>query len=164
MYYDAYEKPELEDIEHYGVLGMKWGVRKNPAKAIRKASKKLYKLDRKASRKQRKADKQAYKAEKKMMKSETAWTAEGSAKNYKKSRKLSVKARKSQFKATKASNRAKKWANKMEKYLSGTKVKDIEGLKPEYVRTGKSYALDMMKWGPEYYKRLYGSRNYYKRH
>lgn len=28
IFYNAYEKPELEDIEHYGVKGMKWGVRR----------------------------------------------------------------------------------------------------------------------------------------
>lgn len=28
MIYDAYEKPDLEDIRHYGVKGMKWGVRR----------------------------------------------------------------------------------------------------------------------------------------
>lgn len=28
MFYDAYEKPELEDIRHYGIKGMKWGIRR----------------------------------------------------------------------------------------------------------------------------------------
>lgn len=34
-----------QELRHYGVLGMKWGVRKNPVKAYAKASKKKKKLE-----------------------------------------------------------------------------------------------------------------------
>lgn len=34
------------ELMHYGVLGMKWGVRKNPARAYVKAHKKLRRLER----------------------------------------------------------------------------------------------------------------------
>ena len=34
------------ELKHYGVIGMKWGVRKNPAKAYFKAHKKLRKIER----------------------------------------------------------------------------------------------------------------------
>ena len=33
------------ELKHYGVVGMKWGVRKDPAKAYFKAHKKLRKLE-----------------------------------------------------------------------------------------------------------------------
>lgn len=36
------------ELQHYGVLGMKWGVRKNPTKAYVKATKKQRRLDRRA--------------------------------------------------------------------------------------------------------------------
>ena len=34
-----------EELYHYGVMGMKWDVRKNPAQAYEKASKKMTKLN-----------------------------------------------------------------------------------------------------------------------
>lgn len=39
-----------EYLAHYGVLGMKWGVRKNPQRAYQKASAKYNKLERKANK------------------------------------------------------------------------------------------------------------------
>lgn len=36
------------ELQHYGVLGMKWGVRKNPTKAYVKATKKQRRLDKRA--------------------------------------------------------------------------------------------------------------------
>lgn len=48
---------EYADICHYGVLGMKWGRRKNPSKAFRKASAKADRLHKKSDRLNTKANK-----------------------------------------------------------------------------------------------------------
>ena len=50
IYTSELDKPELneETLAHYGVLGMKWGVRKNPEKAWGKATKELAKRKRAA--------------------------------------------------------------------------------------------------------------------
>ena len=53
MIYDGViNKPPLneETLAHYGVLGMKWGVRKNPEKAFSKAAKELAKRKKKVAK------------------------------------------------------------------------------------------------------------------
>ena len=44
---------EADELRHYGVRGMRWGVRKNPSKAFIKASRKADKLSRHADKMER---------------------------------------------------------------------------------------------------------------
>ena len=56
-----------DELMHYGVMGMKWGVhRGQSAKAYAKASNKLNKMSGKINKYQAKATKKMYKADKKM--------------------------------------------------------------------------------------------------
>lgn len=59
---------EQNALKHYGVLGMKWGVRKDPSKAYSKAVKKKNKLETKAAKTNLKAAKARMSATKKMAK------------------------------------------------------------------------------------------------
>ena len=51
-----------EELKHYGVIGMRWGVRKNPEKAFNKAKKKSIKLKEKANKAAKKQVKAGTKA------------------------------------------------------------------------------------------------------
>ena len=56
-----------DELKHYGVKGMKWGVRRgNSAKAYAKASRKLEKLDRRVEKTEKTMNKRIEKADKSM--------------------------------------------------------------------------------------------------
>lgn len=119
------------ELKHYGVLGMKWGVRRgNSARAYEKASKKLRKLDRKAD----KAVEKAYnKKEKADRKASSFFASEKSA------RKADFKAQKALRKATVKANKARKWLHEMDKTFKQTP----ESLSQEQIDLGKKYT-DLM--------------------
>ena len=131
------------ELAHYGVLGMKWGVRKNPEKAATKSLKKLKKLDTKASRKAFKSDE----AEKKYDAARTK------ALNYKmkgkraKYNKQQEKAELAEFKylkkkkpAVKAIEKANSWVSSMNKTFSN---QSLGSLPSKYSDLGRKYTLNM---------------------
>ena len=92
-----------DELKHYGVLGMKWGIRRGRSvEAMGKASKKLEKYDRKATKKLNKAVRKKY-------------GMFGSQKRYEKAK----------LKADKAVYKGQKWYKKMEKEFSKQKVVQI---------------------------------------
>lgn len=116
-----------DELRHYGVIGMKWGVRRgNVSKAYAKASKKLDRLDSKLSKKESKAVKRSNKADKKY--SSVLATDKSRAK-------AEVKARKSAAKLAKQARKADKWYKSMQKTFANTTVK----LTPEQKAMGKRY-------------------------
>lgn len=124
-----------DELEHYGVLGMKWGIHKNPDKAYSKAGKKLEKLDKRASKYNAKGARKEQKAVKRQRKASSAilfprWKA-------KRASKATRKALKSYQKAQEKEIKAYRWHESMRKAFEGVTVSNMN---PSYVSLGEKYA------------------------
>lgn len=118
------------ELMHYGVLGMKWGVRRGrSAQAYEKASKKLTRISNKVDKRQRKANKKLAKAQR----AKYGWSTRNAEK-------AKWKAGRAQYKADKSMKKAVKWMDKMEKTFKGTNVKLSQSQKD----LGKKY-IDQLK-------------------
>ena len=119
------------ELYHYGVLGMKWGVRRgNTAKAYAKASKKLSKLD-------SKVDKAEAKARKKKGQADAA--AASMFVSDKRMAKRETKAKRASAKAAIRLRKAERWYKSMEKTFANTDV----SMSKEQIAMGKRYVEDM---------------------
>lgn len=134
------------ELKHYGVLGMKWGVRKankeywkvgsDEEKAKRIYSKVYSKSTTKANKLNRKAvnkNLKSAKLQKKAFKKESKATNE---KQQQKARQMQFKANKLRLKSAKLQKKAMKWEKKMEGPLSYIKVSDVS---KESLASGKKY-------------------------
>lgn len=106
------------ELYHYGVLGMKWGVRKNASNAYHKSLYKKRKLEDKASKYDVKSARYEMKALKRQAKATTP-------KKLSKAQKTQMKAVKYKLKSAKMARRGMKWQKAMEKTFSNYEIKRV---------------------------------------
>lgn len=105
---------DQNELKHYGVLGMKWGIIRSPQKAYGKSVKKLTKINTKVEKRRAKAEKYYAKANKKLY---------GFMGSEKKAAKSFSKATAQMHKAEKLEYKGAKWYKQMNKNFAKTTVK-----------------------------------------
>lgn len=131
-------------LEHYGVLGMKWGVRKDRAKAIKKSYSKLRDLDIRSAK--RKSRSESYQA-RGVAKTQRALSAiargkvERGARIGRRGARLSRKSYRLARSSARLQRRASSWVKSMNKYLGETKMSELT---PNQIMLGKKYLADLI--------------------
>lgn len=119
------------ELYHYGVLGMKWGIRRgNTAQAYAKASKKLTKLNKKVDKAEALARKRKGQAD--VVASSIFATKKGMAK-------ADMRAKKASAKAAVRNRKAERWYKSMEKAFADTDI----SMTKEQIDMGKRYVDHM---------------------
>lgn len=122
------------ELKHYGVVGMKWGVRKDPSKAYGRASRKLNRLKAREAKKTVKAVKKRAKADK----LGARWAGWGWG-DVTKASKAAYRAERKQRKAT---IKAAKWEQHMSKAFKDVKISEISD---KDLRVGSNYIYMLIR-------------------
>ena len=141
------EDDHSDILRHYGVLGMKWGVRRNPSKAFGKATKKAKRLDAKAAsyrevtEAHRGVSKVYHKQARELRKQRAANDVFKPSKARiaiaeRRARKSDARLRRADNRALRSEGKAEKWNNNMRDSFKYTRVSQID---PAIRHYGKAY-------------------------
>lgn len=134
--FDEYDDENPDEVlEHYGVLGMKWGVRKDPQRAYERANKKLTALDKRATKAGAKAARKETRSLRRQQRADTAWLF---PKTKAKLADWAIgRSNKARAKYAKKMSRAVSWYKQMENAFRDTKISDLN---PSYTALGEKYS------------------------
>ena len=121
---------DKEYLAHYGVIGMKWGVRHNPQRAYEKASNKAAKYNKKIQKHDTKARKQLSKGAKAEGRMWLFRDKNEAKKHYEKSRVQTAR-------AVRQAEKGAKWIKRMEKEFAKQSTVSID---KSITDLGKAYA------------------------
>lgn len=124
-----------ETVEHYGVLGMKWGVRKDPSRAYTKAVKKKNRLESRSSYYNLRSARLRDKALRKEVRARNET-------QYRRARKIEYKANRNAILAARYQRKGQRWVRAMEKTFAGY---DIRSLSKDEITRGRKYLYEVTK-------------------
>lgn len=125
-----------QELYHYGVLGMKWGVRKNPSKAYTKAVKKKEKIERRKVNLDLRSARYRSTALRKEVRARTE-------RQYRKARKLEFRANRLSLQSARLERKGLKWIKAMDKTFAGYDIKRLS--KSEMTEKGSRYIYEVLK-------------------
>ena len=129
---------EQDNLMHYGVLGMKWGIRKgNYSGTYSKAKTKSMKLKAKSTKLSNKLSKTNIKLERAKNKQARTMNEDGKSKYDERVKTLENRSSELTSRSNRAMARANKWVNQMDKAFS--KI-NIDNIPQEDILSGKEYA------------------------
>ena len=129
-----------DELQHYGVLGMKWGVRRNPSKAYGRAMVKKNKLEDRVVEQRSKGTKLQYKAEKLRQKATSMKKLDAANEKMLQANRLLAS-------AAKFEKKGRKWAKSVESTFKEYTIKKI----PDgNIKAGKNFV----------YRSIYGDDKY----